>query len=1792
MPSSPSKVFDQLVDAQVAIESSTDRQHSMSSMELAPPSSSLSASLSPKKSTSNNSAEVQPRSLPLSPNKLFSHVERAEAIPPRAIMKNHPQQQQLLLQAQPPTPPPSSSTAMQDTVERIVNAVENREASSRESALVNGTVAQQQQQILEVTHGGPFTSTELSQLALLCTFGFSSSSSKNGGANQSQWATVDGDLLASLTPLLRAHVTTAMRVDLVGEGLDVIVKTVKTESSPEKKSRPVITIHQWMMQVAKYSGPNAAPLGSLGDSKLEPGAGFNRLQVLLCGLEASNILLSIMASPGVDRRVVEDDTLEACVTLMKNHIQKHLIPALSNTGHVGVSMSTISDNGSCGGEAERTPKSKKSRSVSPNRGVVAKSLKAVYSPILSTVGQFGTMIERADVFVARNEMDDSLLFTLSGAALSTLTIDASPLVRADAVSLASIIQVSSMDLIAAIFRRYPRHRSIIIEDVFPLMLKLPTSKKSLRTFLVKKSAASSSTSEVAKGPPTSNVADHDYIQPICALTLLLIQSCVVMPSQDDDEQMEGAEDSNDSWALKDDHSGLQGCVAVCNQFTSQMLQRCARKGEEGGASEFRPILSNLIDDLLLVRHLPEYPAAGMLLLYLSHRLGSDLLRASSAAKNQVEATYLATAMDAFGKITSAVAGSLQRDRENPFKLPDSMNLCAPSPEPTEEINRCFCGRGNLDTFMIDCDRCHSWHHGSCVGISKDTVPDIWLCDDCTLQTTVVEQAKVFARGSRDSDSLTSTDHNHVLRQLLLSYLSWTAQASHSQIAERAREFLIASWVKQLEGSDETVGCFDLGLVRNFAISQWTLPTLQPNQQRPRAHLTDDGNQRIMTSLVASSELCVSFNRLLGVILRLMGDKLASLRKLSVKAILQVVNIDPALMAQPTVRKEVSRCFHDESISVREAAVSLVGDYIMQSPNLAAAFHAPLLERIVDKGISVRKRAVRIFRDVLLSNPTYEGRVTACHAMMQRAADRKEDDGVRDLIHETFHTLWFNSKAFDMGSTGSPAKSKPAQLGTKAELYCREVSAQMVEVVRVSGSNEVLSTLVKGLLFGFAEGDKDKKNVERKKRQEDSHSQCKLLVKALIELLLSFEDTRDHKEDDGKQLVAILATLGVFAQSFPELVVPHVDTLVPYLKGDNGVKRYEGAVVSQVSSMISGASSHFSSGELNRLTSGELPTDLVNICYKFPSEAVTSAVEALAKLANHPDAASNSVQEKKLLKLATQFYSYLLKTKDVTNDFSSMKKSVRDNVRRALAALGSICRFYECTGAADDHTLDSSVFVIETDVAKLQLSNLSNAAFALFLRYLSKEDESTKCLALRAMNGVFISRPRVVLVAEQMGIITSVIGDEAPPSVQIESLRCWRDILISEEKRIDSGAAKAKMEAQKDVTLSKRIGGDQDGDSSISGSVLTEHSERLYALTLSKDEKVRHMIIDLIGHLLRQGLINPMETVPHLLAVQGDVKCPSTRALALKLLQNEGEKRPDMLRQRICAGIKQAFHFQRNVYSGSNNGNAKVTALIAKSDGPKDGWETIFDAVIKESAIRNKKAQRQGLLKGIISLFEKDPGVNCSSAEQLPMLAFASEILGNFPYTSLSDPLFIVYHSSCIAALDGQGVLSQFAELVGGDVCDPNSDEDDIEKSSTQGKFDAAELGLEAKGAEFGQLCVEAARILPLLKLKQFLRKAYNISEARITSYVPSEKELIHEKGISIADGPPFSFTMTSIFDADGNINWSNATKIYSSFRRMMRDAEADDVHVDPEPTKSPKRTAKRKRGGSDQVEESPKVSPE
>ena len=98
---------------------------------------------------------------------------------------------------------------------------------------------------------------------------------------------------------------------------------------------------------------------------------------------------------------------------------------------------------------------------------------------------------------------------------------------------------------------------------------------------------------------------------------------------------------------------------------------------------------------------------------------------------------------------------------------------------------------------------------------------------------------------------------------------------------------------------------------------------------------------------------------LGVIIALMGDENAgSLRKLAVKALSRIVKVDSSLMSKDQIRDAVAKRFNDEAISVREAAVSLVGFYVLEVPEFAKSFHAPLLLRLNDNGVSVVRFVTR------------------------------------------------------------------------------------------------------------------------------------------------------------------------------------------------------------------------------------------------------------------------------------------------------------------------------------------------------------------------------------------------------------------------------------------------------------------------------------------------------------------------------------------------------------------------------------------------------------------------------------------------------------------------------------------------------------------------------------------------------------------------------------------------------------------------------------------------------------------
>jgi len=150
----------------------------------------------------------------------------------------------------------------------------------------------------------------------------------------------------------------------------------------------------------------------------------------------------------------------------------------------------------------------------------------------------------------------------------------------------------------------------------------------------------------------------------------------------------------------------------------------------------------------------------------------------------------------------------------------------------------------------------------------------------------------------------------------------------------------------------------------------------------------------------------------------------------------------------------------------------------------------------------------------------------------------------------------------------------------------------------------------------------------------------MIVCALIEELLAFEENRasfadKKKKEEGNQLMAIISTLGVFREAFPDLLQQHIDTILPYLKGDNGVsKENESLIVSSICRIISRVVPLMAEVNIHRMSESGVCDDLERITYKFGSLALSAVIEALSSLLGHKDTKEGSPPKLKLTKLAT------------------------------------------------------------------------------------------------------------------------------------------------------------------------------------------------------------------------------------------------------------------------------------------------------------------------------------------------------------------------------------------------------------------------------------------------------------------------------------------------------------------------------------------------------------------------------
>ena len=236
-----------------------------------------------------------------------------------------------------------------------------------------------------------------------------------------------------------------------------------------------------------------------------------------------------------------------------------------------------------------------------------------------------------------------------------------------------------------------------------------------------------------------------------------------------------------------------------------------------------------------------------------------------------------------------------------------------------------------------------------------------------------------------------------------------------------------------------------------------------------------------------------------------------------------------------MQRGVNYSFLDAATMVREAAVDLVGKFILHRAELIDKYYEMLLLRILDTGVSVRKRVIKILKDICLGFPDYPKIPEICVKMIRRIND---EEGIRKLVMDVFQNMWFQPM-----SERRRTEKEEHLLVTKAEnitdvvVACHDTGLEWFE--------QLLQTLFKPK--------EDKDDATKVNREPPRHLvvACQQIVDCLIETVLKSEELAIREAEDrtagsSHRIVACLTTTFLFAKSRPQLLINHVQTLQPYL----------------------------------------------------------------------------------------------------------------------------------------------------------------------------------------------------------------------------------------------------------------------------------------------------------------------------------------------------------------------------------------------------------------------------------------------------------------------------------------------------------------------------------------------------------------------------------------------------------------------------------------------------------------------
>ncbi|XP_027734517.1 nipped-B-like protein isoform X2 [Empidonax traillii] len=1163
-----------------------------------------------------------------------------------------------------------------------------------------------------------------------------------------------------------------------------------------------------------------------------------------------------------------------------------------------------------------------------------------------------------------------------------------------------------------------------------------------------------------------NSSDTDgepmYIQMVTALVLQLIQCVVHLPSAEKDSNSE--EESN----KKVDQDVLitnsyETAMRTAQNFLSIFLKKC---GSKQGEEDYRPLFENFIQDLLSTVNKPEWPAAELLLSLLGRLLVHQFSNKST------EMALRVASLDYLGTVAARLRKDAVTSKMDQGSIARILKQVSGGEDEIQQLQKALLDYLDENT-EID---------ASLVFSRKFYIAQ-WFRD------TTMETEKAI-KSQKDEDSSEGTHH--------AKDVETTGQIMHR--AESRKKFLRSiikttpSQFSTLKMNSDTVDYEDACLIVRYLASM-----------RPFAQ---------------------SFDIYLTQILRVLGENAIAVRTKAMKCLSEVVAVDPSILARLDMQRGVHGRLMDNSTSVREAAVELLGRFVLCRPQLAEQYYDMLIERILDTGISVRKRVIKILRDICIEQPTFPKITEMCVKMIRRVND---EEGIKKLVNETFQKLWF---------TPTPHHDKEAMTRkilniTDVVAACRDTGYDWFE--------QLLQNLLK------SEEDASYKPVKKA---------CTQLVDNLVEHILKYEESlsdSDNKGVNSGRLVACITTLFLFSKIRPQLMVKHAMTMQPYLTTKCSTQNDFMVIcnVAKILELVVPLMEHPSETFL-----ATIEEDLMKLIIKYGMTVVQHCVSCLGAVVNKV-----TQNFKFVWACFNRYYGALSKLKNQHQEDpnSTILTANKPALLRSLFTVGALCRHFD---------FDQEDFKGNSKV------NIKDKVLELLMYFTKHSDEEVQTKAIIGLGFAFIQHPSLMFEQEVKTLYNSILSDKnCSVNLKIQVLKNLQTYLQEEDTRMQQADRDWKKVAKQEDL--KEMG---DISSGMSSSIMQLYLKQVLEAFFHNQSSVRHFALNVIALTLNQGLIHPVQCVPYLIAMGTDPE-PSMRNKADQQLVEIDKKYAGFIHMKAVAGMKMSYQVQQAI-----NTCPKDPVRGFRHDESSSALCSHL-----YSMIRGNRQHRRAFLISLLNLFDDTAKTEVNMllyiADNLACFPYQTQEEPLFIMHHI-DITLSVSGSNLLQSFKESMVKDKKKERKPSSDEESESDsnsgsesesEEEASKprrlrkrvdsdsdSDEENDINAVMKCLPENSAPLIEFANVSQGILLLLMLKQHLKNLCGFSDSKIQKYSPSESAKVYDKAINRKTGVHFHPKQTLDFLRSDMANSKITEEVKRSIVKQYLDFKLLMEHLDPD----------------------------